>query len=74
MILKYKKLVQSSSSFVTLGSSSTNMFAYKVMVHKVKMIVASNRFRVELQDLNAADRAWIEDSMVHVDVQEPSFL
>ena len=42
MVLMYKKLFQSSASWVVCGSSSTNMYAYHPWFHKVRIIVASN--------------------------------
>jgi len=70
-VLKNKKLFQASSSFVTLGASQTNMLAYQVWFHRVRIIVASNLFQQELQALQHADAMWVMENMVYVPVQQP---
>ena len=66
-----KKLFQALSSFVTLGASQTNMLAYQVWFHRVRIIVASNLFQQELQALQHADAMWVMENMVYVPMQQP---
>ena len=57
-----------------MSSSATKCHSYKVMVHRCRLIVASNRFAVELRESEDADREWISDNMVYVDVQDPLWM
>jgi len=71
MVLKHKKLFQASASWVTMSSSTTNMYSYKIWTHQVKMIIASNRWNVELQTLQVADADWLRSNSFYVAVTSP---
>lgn len=66
LVLKNKKLFQASASWVVCGSSSTNMYAYKIWAHRVKLMVASNRWQEELARLPLADAQWLVQNSVYV--------
>jgi len=70
-VLKHKKLFQASASWVTMSSSTTNMYSYKIWTHQVKMIIASNRWNVELQTLQVADADWLRSNSFYVAVTSP---
>ena len=67
------KLMQAGPAWVSLGSSSTNMYSYKVWPHKVKFIVSSNTWSAELAMGEAADRAWLCANSVWVRVSHPLY-
>ena len=71
MVLRYKKLFQSSASFTRLASSKTNCHAYVVWAHRVKFVVTSNRWWAELQKLPYEDSQWLWQNSVYVYVDQP---
>ena len=71
MVLKQKKLFQASASWVTCGSSSTNCHAYQVWMHRVRLIISSNRWGMELRNLPRADAEWLVVNSVFVYVDSP---
>ena len=38
LVLKCKKMMQAGAAWVSLGASNTNMYSYKVWVHKVRSL------------------------------------
>ena len=71
MVLRYKKLFQASASYCVLGSSKTNCHAYEVWPHAVKFVVASNRWKAELDKFPAEDSSWLCANSVYVYVDRP---
>ena len=72
-VLLQKKLFQSSSSMVTLGSSATNMHSFSLWCHRMRMIVTSNRWLMELRQLPSDDAEWLKANSVHVPVTGPLY-
>ena len=66
MVLRYKKLFQASASYCVLGSSKMNCHAYEVWPHAVKFVVASNRWKAELDKFPAEDSSWLCANSVYV--------
>merc|ERR1712051_441429 len=59
MVLRQKKLFQAPAVPVRLGMSTTNCHAYSVFVSGVGLMIASNTWISELQDLTREeDREW----------------
>ena len=73
MVIRCKKLFQASSDLVQLATSATNMMSYVVWVHAVRMVIASNRWKQDLEALDQQDRAWIEANSIYVFVDTPLF-
>ena len=75
MVIRCKKLFQASSDLVQLATSATNMMSYVVCVcvHAVRMVIASNRWKQDLEALDQQDRAWIEANSIYVFVDTPLF-
>jgi len=71
LVLQNRKLFQSSASWITLGSSSTNCLSYKIWAHAVRMVVTSNSFRQECEMLPAGEVRWLEANCVYVNVDAP---
>jgi hypothetical protein len=71
MVVRNKKLFQAPPDPVQLGQSSTNCFAYAICVHQCLLVVASNKWSAELQELSEEDQAWLQKNQVYVHVQEP---
>ena len=72
-VLLHKKLFQASASMVSLGSSATNMHCYHIWAHRMRLIVTSNRWSLEIRKLPTDDHAWLVANTVHVLVHEPLF-
>jgi hypothetical protein len=73
-VLLHKKLFQSSASLVTLGSSATNMHSFSLWCHRLRMIVTSNRWQLEVRQLPVDDADWLRANCVYVNVTERLFL
>ena len=71
MVLRYKKLFQYSASYVTMGSSRTNCHASTIWAHGVMFVIASNKWRRQLEALEVEDAAWLAANSVYVPVTEP---
>ena len=71
MVLANKKLMQAPAAEVALGSSSTNIYSYKVWVHSVLLIVCSNTWMRVLGALSEEDREWLQTNSVVIQVTEP---
>ena len=70
MVLNNKKLFQVPSRYIKLGSSATNCHAYHVYVGQKLLVVASNTWSEELEELTPANRDWLVQNSVHVRVTE----
>ena len=69
LVLKLKRLFQSPSAYITLGTSTTNCHAYTIYPHRIGMIICSNRWAEELAALELdADRRWLNDNSIVLDV------
>ena len=68
------KLFQAGLSSVQLGCSQTNCNAYKVYVHGVLLVIASNTWSHELALLIPEDRDWLQANSNHVRVETPLFI
>ena len=73
-VLLQKKLFQSSPSMVTLGSSAMNLHSYHILCHRLRMIVTSNRWSMELRALPLDDAAWLQANNIFVMVHEPLYM
>ena len=71
MVLRYKKLFQASASFTRLASSKTDCHAYSVWAHRVKFVVTSNRWYMELRKLPKEDNDWLWQNTEYVYVDRP---
>jgi hypothetical protein len=71
LVLANKKLFQAGSSWVQMARSSTNCHSYRIWAWRVKMVVCSNRWTIELAALPHADASWLTTNSVHVQVSAP---
>ena len=71
MVVNCKRLFQAPPAMVQMASSATNCFGYSVCVHRVLLIVCSNKWKVELDELPRADADWLERNSVYVAVIAP---
>ena len=56
---------------VQLGQSATNCFAYSICCHNVLLVVCSNKWATELDELSGDDREWLLRNQVYVHVDQP---
>ena len=68
MVLRYKKLFQTSAATVQMAASQTNCHAFTVWAHQVKFIIASNKWELERQTLCGADASWLHEDSVYIPV------
>jgi len=68
-----RKLFQACNSELQLGCSNTNMFAYSVYAHRVRMVLASNTWSERLKELPAGDQEWLAVNCVHIVVDRPLY-
>ena len=71
MVLDNKKLFQAAAAFVTMCSSQTNMYSYKVWPHRLKFIITSNRWARELDEVDQDDADWIQVNSIYIHVTTP---
>jgi hypothetical protein len=71
MVLQNKKLFQAGNSWVQMARSSTNCHSYQIWAWKVKMVICSNRWGIEVANLPSVDANWLLGNSVHVKVNEP---
>ena len=70
-IIGQKKLMQCPPALVTLGTSGTNAFAYKVWVHQKLFVISTNTWHEDLKKMNKGERDWLVANSVLVDVTAP---
>jgi hypothetical protein len=68
LILSYKKVFMGSPALVTLGSSKTGCYSYKVWTHGVKFVICSNRWHDEVQQLKTSDAQWLQRNTILLQV------
>ena len=71
LVLRNKKLFQASASKCKMASSPTNLNAYDVWFHQVRIIVASNKWEQQLNAMCHEDATWINANSVYVRVTGP---
>lgn len=74
MIIRVKKLFQSSINPCTYGSSPTNAFVHTVWLHGVKLVVGTNVWDAELQSLKEEDRKWLQHNAFVIHVTKPLYV
>ena len=74
MIVRCKKLFQSSVNPMIYGSSCTNAFVHSVWIYGVKLVVVSKVWQAELKALPKEQADWIEANSIYVRVDRPLFL
>ena len=70
-IVRQKKLMQCPPALVQLGASATNAFSYKVWVHQKMIVVSTNTWFEELEEMQDGDRDWLTYNSVVVSVHSP---
>ena len=68
LILSYKKVFMGSPALVTLGSSKTGCYSYKVWTHAVKFVICTNRWIEEVQALQPSDQQWLQRNTILLQV------
>ena len=74
MCLKHKKLMQGGVEEVTLGHSSINIYSEQIFLHRICLIVTSNTWLQELNDVQPADRHWLEGNTCVIECNTPLFV
>ena len=70
VVAAQRKLFQAGTAPVQLGTSATNIHAYTVFLHRVRIICASNNWAASADLLAPADREWIEANSIYVRCDE----
>ena len=75
LVLENRKLFQAPACWIDLGHSPTGMNVYRVFLNDSCLVIASNRWREQLQAIkNLSDRLWIEANQVLVMITEKMFV
>jgi hypothetical protein len=70
LILGYKKVFMGSPALVTLGSSKTGCYSYKVWTHGVKFVVCTNRWTEDVEALPPSDQQWLQRNTILLQVDD----
>ena len=70
-VVSQRKVFQAQSAKVQMGCSATNVYSYEVYVWGKKFVLASNNWDASLNQLSAADQAWIRANSFVLRVTEP---
>ena len=73
VMVKQKKLFQAGAFMVAMGTSRTNCHSYNVLMWRKMMIVCSNKWMRQVNELCADDQAWIHRNTVYLQVTENMF-
>lgn len=73
MVLKHKKLFQGPPADISLGHSSTGIYIYRVWLWGVALIVTSNLWEAELEEVSSLDREWLEGNSVVIRCTQPLY-
>lgn len=65
-----RKVFQGTTQTVSLGHSATNVFAYRVWLYGIKMIITSNRWYEDVAELQPSDQAWLHHNSIVINCTE----
>ena len=65
MVINQKVLFQASPQWIKLGQSTTNCYSYDVFVSGVKMIICSNSWAEDLEEMKPEDREWLQENSIY---------
>ena len=72
-VLKNKSLFQGHQLPATMGVSPTNRDSYRLSLHGIGIVIASNTWADDLRKLNHEDATWLEQNAVVVPVLTPLY-
>ena len=70
-VLLHKKLFQAPASMLSMGNSATNCHAYTRWLHQKLLVVSTNRWNVELEQLKSVDVEWLKANAVVIQIHAP---
>ena len=70
-VANQRKLFQASATPIDLGTSSTQIYSYKVYVHRKRMVLCSNNWTRALSMMPYDAAEWVRANTVVVEVTEP---
>ena len=73
MVESHRDLFQAPKHPVGLGHSGTNMYAYKVLLWRVRLAATANDWFVKLDKLEPLDKKWVEENTMVLSVDEHMF-
>lgn len=69
-----KKVFQAGPRPVSVNTSATNVYAFKVMVGGKKIICAANDWTARLSRMPRADAEWVAANSYHLRISCPMYL
>ena len=69
-VASQRKLFQASASQIDLGTSSTQMYTYKVYVHMKRMVLCSNNWTAAVSQLPLDAGEWVRANTVLLEIKE----
>jgi hypothetical protein len=73
-VLANKKMFQAQAAPISLGTSTTNVYAFSIVVAGKKIVCCSNNWREKLRDTSVADAEWLAANSFLLSVSEPMWL
>ena len=70
-VANQRKLFQASATPIDLGTSSTQMYSYKVYVHRKRMVFCSNNWQAAVSMLPHEAGEWVHANTFVLQVNEP---
>ena len=73
LVSEHRELFQAPRHEVSLGHSTTNCYAYKVRVWRVRMVICTNKWYKQLEELPKEDQEWLNKNVYVVEVTDSMF-
>ena len=73
-VAKQRKLFQCGNVKVDLGQSSTGCLVYYVWLNDCVVVVCSNKWKLQLDQMPRGDAEWVSANTVYVPVHTSLFL
>jgi len=74
LVLRKRRLFQAPPERVALGGSATNCHLYHVVVYRQRLIVCTNRWQRDVDEMAPEDKAWLEGNCIYVRVDGPMWV
>ena len=73
VVLRNRRLFQAPSERVSLNHSRTNVYAYEVWLHRVRIVVTTNAWLEQVAAASPSEAQWLSANAVVVAVTEPLY-
>ena len=74
MVRRNRRLFQAPNVSITIGTSPTNRDAYEVYLNDTLLVICSNSWKHQLDEMGSLDADWIKSNQVYVEVTSPLWM